>query len=463
MEKKREILIENIATRLLFEQELVEAKAKVEEIKEKVKLLNRLTSEMLLLQDMESVYKFITKELQKQYPNTFVLKVSIDESIQQTRLEAISGLDNSLLMKVIKITGFNPISETYKLTEIHKSYFKSGNFIEFNGCLAEFSASEFPAFAAAAIEKLIGLHKIYTIGINKDNKLLGAIHFFTFNNQVITDSDFIEIFVKQVGLVLKKKSDEKVLKKAKEKAEEADRFKSTFIDNINHEIRTPMNGILGFTSLFYKADFSFEEKQKFIEIIEKSSVRLLNTVNEIIDISKIESGLVELSVSEVNINEQLKYLYSIFKSEAAKNGTLLLFKNDTSESDFSFKTDLEKFNCIVTNLVKNAIKYTSQGTIEFGYSIEKEIESSMLKFYIKDSGCGIKKDLQKAVFEIFSQSDIEDKRELQGIGLGLSISKAYTEMLGGKIWVESEEGKGSIFYFILPMITGCDLHTLNED
>ena len=239
------------------------------------------------------------------------------------------------------------------------------------------------------------------------------------------------------------------LLKAKEKAEESDRLKSAFLANMSHEIRTPMNGILGFTNLLNKPNLTGEEQQKFINIIQKSGDRMLNTVNDIIDISRIESGLVELSVSEVNINEQLKYLHSFFTPEAAKKGIQLVFKNDISEQDNRIITDLEKFNSIITNLIKNAIKFTNQGAIELGYIINKENGSAKVEFYVKDSGIGIPKDRQKAIFDRFVQADIEDKQANQGSGLGLAISKAYAEMLGGKIWLDSEEDLGSIFYFTI--------------
>ena len=247
-----------------------------------------------------------------------------------------------------------------------------------------------------------------------------------------------------------RKKVQKDLIEAKLKAEESDRLKSAFLANMSHEIRTPMNGILGFTSLLQEANLTGEEQQKYIEIIQKSGDRMLNTVNDIIDISKIESGLIQLSVSEVNINEKLKDLHSFFKHEAAKKGIQLVFKNDVPEHDSSIVTDFEKFNSIVTNLIKNAIKFTNQGFIELGCTIKKEDGSAKLEFYVKDSGIGIPKDRQKAIFDRFIQADIEDKRASQGSGLGLAISKAYVEMLDGKIWVDSKPGRGSVFYFTLP-------------
>lgn len=269
---------------------------------------------------------------------------------------------------------------------------------------------------------------------------------FAYNEK---DKEILEFISEQVSISIERKKAEEDLNNSLIKATESDRLKSAFLANMSHEIRTPMNGILGFTNLLHNPNLSGKEQQKYVDIIQKSGNRMLSTVNDIIDISRIESGLAELSISEVNINEQLEYLYSFFKPEATKKGIQLVFKNDLSEQDNKCITDLEKFNSIVTNLIKNAIKFTNQGTIELGYKIKKKNGSAELEFYIKDSGIGIPKDRQKAIFDRFVQADIEDKQANQGSGLGLAISQAYAEMLGGKIWVDSEEGKGSTFYFTI--------------
>ncbi len=250
---------------------------------------------------------------------------------------------------------------------------------------------------------------------------------------------------------------------AKEKAEESDRLKSAFLANMSHEIRTPMNGILGFTNLLQEPNLSGNEQQKYIDIIQKSGNRMLNTVNDIIDISRIESGLVDLSVSEVNINEQLKDLHSFFKPEASKKGIQLIINNTISKEDNICITDLEKLISIITNLIKNAIKFTDHGTIEIGYNINKDNGSTKVEFYVKDSGIGIPKDRQEAIFDRFVQADIEDKQANQGSGLGLAISKVYAEMLGGKIWVDSEPGLGTTFYFDIEYNSGPELKPLTEN
>ena len=243
------------------------------------------------------------------------------------------------------------------------------------------------------------------------------------------------------------------LLKAKEKAEESDRLKSAFLANMSHEIRTPMNGILGFSELLKEPGLTGEMQQEYILIIEKSGARMLNIINDIVDISKIEAGLMEVHIKESNINKQIEFIYAFFKPEIEEKGLHFLIKTTLADKEAFIKSDSEKIYSILTNLVKNAIKFTDEGTIELGYALKTKKAVAEFEFYVKDMGIGIPKNRQKAIFERFIQADISDKMARQGTGLGLSISKAYVEMLGGKIWVESEEGKGSIFYFTIPYQT----------
>jgi PAS domain S-box-containing protein len=247
-----------------------------------------------------------------------------------------------------------------------------------------------------------------------------------------------------------RKKAEEALIAAMEHAQESDRLKSAFLANMSHEIRTPMNGILGFAELLKEPDLTGDQQQEYIDIIGKSGKRMLNIINDIIDISKIESGLMKLDIKESNINEQVEYIYTFFKPEVEAKGMKLSFKNTLSAKEAIIKTDHGKVCSILTNLVKNAIKYTKEGFIEFGYNLIETDNCPSLRFYVKDTGIGIPKDRQDAIFERFIQSDIADKMARQGAGLGLSITKAYVEMLGGKIWVQSEAGIGSAFFFTLP-------------
>jgi len=240
---------------------------------------------------------------------------------------------------------------------------------------------------------------------------------------------------------------EEELIRAKEKAEESDRLKSAFLANISHEIRTPMNGILGFADLLKSPNLSSENQMEFIEMIEKSGQRMLSIINDLIDISKIEAGETVLRIKQVGINQMLREIHSFFVPETNRKNISFEFYQELSEKSEFMKTDEVKLNQILTNLIKNAIKFTESGSITFGYNSK---DSSII-FFVTDTGHGIPPNQKELIFERFRQSSLNNKRNFEGAGLGLAISKAYVEMLGGTIDVESEWGKGSTFRFSLPL------------
>jgi signal transduction histidine kinase len=274
---------------------------------------------------------------------------------------------------------------------------------------------------------------------------------FFLNYELDAEKLLVEAVNKNLEKTVEERTNE--LQIAKERAEESDRLKSAFLANMSHEIRTPMNGILGFSELLKNPELTGDEQQEYLGIIEKSGERMLNIINDIVDISKIEAGLMKLDIEESNINKQIEYIYTFFKPEVEAKGITFSLRNSLSKEQSIIYTDREKTYAILTNLVKNAIKYTEEGSIEFGCKVLETLHAMSLQFYVRDTGIGIPKHRQEAIFERFIQADIADKMARQGAGLGLSISKAYIEMLGGKIWVESEVGIGSTFYFTLPYNT----------
>ena len=260
----------------------------------------------------------------------------------------------------------------------------------------------------------------------------------------IKEKGFLNVY----GLDVSKRIEyELKMLKALKKAEEADRLKSAFLANMSHEIRTPMNGILGFTDLLQKPNLTYEDQNKYLDIIKKSGERMLNTVNDLINISKIETGQEEIHPQTIEPYSEIMNICDFFKPATLKKGLDLKIDNINIPQNISIKTDLSKFNSIITNLIKNAIKFTDRGEIRIG----SEIEDGNILFWVKDTGIGIPKNRQDIIFERFIQADIYDRRALQGFGLGLAIIKAYVEMLRGRIWFESEEGKGSCFYVSLPL------------
>ena len=186
---------------------------------------------------------------------------------------------------------------------------------------------------------------------------------------------------------------------------------------------------------------------------------MLNTINDLMDISMIESGQVKIDISEVNLNELIDCLQTFFEPEAKKKDIHLSFLKQLSDHEAIINTDTDKLYSILTNLIKNAIKFTNSGSVEFGYKKKHE----EIEFFIKDTGIGIPQKWHRAIFDRFVQADLSLSKKYEGSGLGLSISKAYVEMLGGKIWVESKKGEGTVFYFTIPCDkTKIDITTNDE-
>ncbi|MDD4227562.1 MAG: PAS domain S-box protein [Mariniphaga sp.] len=250
--------------------------------------------------------------------------------------------------------------------------------------------------------------------------------------------------------ISERKNWENELIQAKEKAEINDKLKSAFLTNMSHEIRTPMNSIIGFLDLLNMPDLEDETRQEYITLVNKSGQRLLGTINDIIEISKIEAGIQDITYSVIHVSEILQLYYQIFKPQAEEKGIELLLSEKIPDDKKLLKTDKNKFEGILINLIKNAIKFTDKGTIRIG----NYAEDDQLVFFVQDTGCGIPADKIHSVFDRFIQADMGLSRAYEGSGLGLSIINAYTDQLGGRIWVDSEVGKGSTFYFSLPDISG---------
>ncbi|MDD2277749.1 MAG: ATP-binding protein, partial [Bacteroidales bacterium] len=236
------------------------------------------------------------------------------------------------------------------------------------------------------------------------------------------------------------------LKNAKERAEEADRLKSAFLANMSHEIRTPMNAIMGFSSLIERGQVPAEKEKQYAQIIKRRSNDLLKIIDDILDISKIEANQLVVSSTSGNINRLLDEVleYSLTKAEVDANiKTKISIVNQLINNPI-IETDFGRLKQVLFNLIENALKFTPEGNIEIGC---KEQSDKKILFYVKDSGTGIPTNMQSQIFERFQQA--HKTISIGGTGLGLAICKGITNLLGGDIWVESEEGKGSTFYFTI--------------
>ena len=248
--------------------------------------------------------------------------------------------------------------------------------------------------------------------------------------------------------ITKRKIAEINLEEAKNRAEESDRLKTAFLANISHEIRTPMNAIIGFSKMVGSPDFDDQEKSKFVEIIITNGKLLLDLINDMISLSKIESNTLVVKKSMCRVNDMMVSLYREFNYEVEdKKDIKLKLTCENSNPKFAFITDPVLLTAILQKLLDNGIKFTERGEIEFGYRV---IDSIQIEFFVKDTGIGIAERDQERIFERFHQLDSRTSREYEGTGLGLSISQHYVRLLGGSLSVNSKLGKGSVFSFILP-------------
>lgn len=242
----------------------------------------------------------------------------------------------------------------------------------------------------------------------------------------------------------RKQAENEVLK-AKEKAEESDKLKSAFLSNISHEIRTPINGIIGFIDIILDEETDKEQKSHYADIVRKLSNQLLSIVNDVIEISKIETNQIVIRKSRFKITDCLKEVYNQYVKTSSKNNNQFLFLHDIHENIF-INSDANYIKQILGYLIDNALKFTNNGMVEFGFR-EKE---KFIEFYVKDNGIGINPKNHHLIFDRFRQIEEPLTRKYNGSGLGLAITKALVEMLGGSITLISEEGAGSEFSFCIP-------------
>jgi len=241
------------------------------------------------------------------------------------------------------------------------------------------------------------------------------------------------------------------LKKAKEQAEEANQLKSSFLANMSHEIRTPMNAIVGFSNLLNDKDINYDIRKELINQINIHSHTLLNLIDNIIDLAKIDAGQLEIKQVDCPMDNILEELKDAFRETVAYKDVDLEVHTDARLSNYQVMGDPYRVKQVYSNLIDNAVKFTDAGTVEFGYDLTREHERTWVRCYVSDTGIGISKKQQGLIFQRFTKVEYHREKLYRGAGLGLTISKILIEMMGGRIWLESVPHEGSVFYFILPL------------
>ncbi len=299
--------------------------------------------------------------------------------------------------------------------------------------------------------KLLGTPSKIWLGVplSMNNKAIGALVVQSYDNpEAYTEKDklMLEFISNQISISIERKKAEHEIKEALFKAQESDRLKSAFLANMSHEIRTPLNSIIGFSELMTDPDFEVDQQLQFAQMINTSGNNLLLIINDIMDISKIEAGQVLAQKYPVSMNHLIGDIRNEYSYKASEKGLELKLDILNPEEDIRIDSDEVKLRQILINLVGNALKFTREGFVELGF----RTTGGFIQFHVKDTGIGIPAEFHNTIFERFRQVEDASTRRYGGNGLGLAISKSLVELLGGKLWLESEPGKGTTFYFTVP-------------
>jgi signal transduction histidine kinase/CheY-like chemotaxis protein len=427
------------------------AEKKALSYEENMSFLSTSALKFLSFSSDDDIFIFIGKSLSKFASKSIVVVFSHDQSTNTSNIRYISGIYPHI-ENLIDILGKPPEDFTFKLPSKFRNKYLSGKILKkLDHGLKNAMADDWSFEKAEQIQKLLKVDHFYSIGIARDGKIYGGLLIAKNSNTEPADRKTIETFIYQAGIALHRKQIDNELMKAKLAAEESDRLKSAFLANMSHEVRTPLNGILGIAQVMLKSEKIEPNIRNDVKMIVESGSSLLSLIEDIMDVSKIEAGQMKVKYKPFLLNNLMDQLYSMFlanplylhKNAEQKNLELIYVKSD---NNITIMSDPDRLQQIFVNLIGNALKFTQKGFVNFGYTIKKQ----EIIFHVKDTGIGIPKEKTEQVFERFTQVDNTLARKFSGSGLGLAISKGLTALLDGRIWCESNLGKGSNFYFTIP-------------
>ena len=436
----RLIAIDSDITELkLAENEILqknnEIQAQAEELK-KLSVIARKTDNAVILAKPDGHIEWVNEGFYKLY------KYSLSRFIDKTGNNIFTTSSNPDIKNIVE----RCLSQKESITYENNITDKTGKIIWIQTTLTPIINNNGQAVKLIAIDTdITKLKDAENEILKKSEEILAQ------NEEILTQKDELEIHRNHLEKLVKKRTT--ALEKAKVRAEESDRLKSAFLANMSHEIRTPMNAIIGFSNLLDDPDMQGTDKKELISLITYNSDTLLHLIDDIIDLSKIESNQLVIDKKDCNLNNIFNVLIDLFnenKKLIFKEHIDLKYTPGSENKEFSIYSDPLRLQQIISNLIDNALKFTEKGSVEFGYVLENNSEKSLLKFYVKDTGIGLTKDQQTIIFSRFTKAENDKKKLYRGAGLGLAISKNLVNMLSGDIWVESELNHGAIFYFTIP-------------
>ncbi len=414
--------------------------------KENLLLLNEMAMSILSIQDNEDVFYIIGEHLRKMFPD-FVF--ALNNFNKKTGLLSTRYINGSkfFLSNFFKKTKLSRSNLVFDIGEDVENMMISHEFVEVKDGLYGILFGKVPKEVCRLLTKLLSVNKIYARGIFRDDVLLGSLVFILRKDQKYIENHFLDSFLGQaaIGIERKKMQDELVL--AKNTAQEMNHLKTLFLSNMSHELRTPLNGILGFSELLHE---QIDDKFKNMTgVIQQSGVRLLDTVNTILDFSTLEAENIQLNYSHTDVLNVIRESIRKNSFEADNKGLQInLINSDKVVQGYTVKNILSK---ITNHLLKNAIKFTNAGKITITVRYKTNNNNTYVIIEVKDTGIGIPKEDQENIFKEFRQGSEGFARKFEGTGLGLTICKKFTGLLGGELHLRSKLNKGSTFTLLIPL------------
>lgn len=408
--------------------------------------LNQSLSSVINIDSLDKIYQYMADSVHLLYPGSVVLYVAVDETGEYTINKGIAGLEKTYFEKIERITGFKLMDKRYKLKDRYRNFFISGKLIVHDDTFTEFTKGTFASMAAKAVQKLLGIKRIYTIGVNWEDELLGAIIVLTTQPYEVVEKVFIENYVTHMAAVIRNKKINDQLQKSEAQYRELNATKDKFFSIISHDLKAPFNSILGFSKLINKKikNNEYDKVNTYCDFINKSAQQSYDLLDNLLQWSRIQTGRMEFKPKKINLKESvdasLVLLSPNYKAKKIEITNEVSGKLEVNADQFMLDT-------VFRNLISNAIKFTHpKGKI----AVRAKQKANEIILEVEDNGIGIDKKEIDHLFNIENSYSQEGTNEEKGTGLGLILCKEFIEKHGGKIGVKSKKDKGTIFFFTIP-------------